>query len=209
MQVLMTTSPAAWVACPPRSPNTVKPSSRTRTIASGMLHQALRHHLPSTDGHDDPSAQPPTLKRRVLAAAAEGGRVNGPLGIRVDQDPFVLERLADDLPRPRHAGPIDGAIGETKPQDDAYRRLETVEAVGASLLRGLVVRRMVSGNHIDHAFDQRLAQRIAVVGGAQRRIDIAMWTHCRRIPRREREVMRGGFGRHREAVGLGGTNQLD
>src|ERR1700693_6027136 len=187
MQVLMTTSPAPWVACPPRSPNTVNPSSRTRTIASGMLHHALRHHLPSTDAHDDPSAQPPTLKRRVLAAAPKGGPVNGPLGIRVDQDPFVLERLADDLPRPRHTGPIDDPIGETKPQDDAHRRLETVETVGAGLLRGLVVRRMVSGDHIDHAFDQRLAQRIAVIAGAQRRVDIAMRTHCRRIPRRECE----------------------
>src|SRR6202790_5282243 len=119
MQVLITTSPAAWVACPPRSPKTVKPSSRTRTIASGMLHQALRHHLPSTDRHDDVSAQPP-LKRRVLAAAAEGGRVNGPFGIRVDQDPFLLERLAGDLAWARHAGAVDDAIGEAEPQDDAH-----------------------------------------------------------------------------------------
>src|ERR1700730_12125240 len=174
MQVLMTTSPAAWVACPPRAPNTVKPSSRTRTVASGMLHHPLRHTWLPTDAHDHPAVQPPTLKRRVLAAAPKGGPVDGPLGIRVDQDPFVLERLADDLPRPRYTGAVDNAIGETKPQDDAHRRLETVETVGAGLLRGLIVRRMVSGDHIDHAFDQRLAQRIAVVGGAQRRVDIAM-----------------------------------
>src|ERR1700694_590387 len=104
-----------------------------------MLHQALRHHLPSTDGHDDRSAYPLTLKRRVLAAAAEGGRVNGPLGIRVDQDPFVLERLAGDLPWARHAGAVDDAIGETKPQDNAHRRLDTVEGVRARLPRGLGV----------------------------------------------------------------------
>src|ERR1700730_1680297 len=209
MQVLITTSPAAWVACPPRSPNTVKPSSRTSTIASGMLHHALRHHLPSTDGHDDMSAQPPPLKRRVLAAAAEGGRVNDPFGIRVDQDPFLLERLAHDLPWAGHAGAVDDAIGETEPQDDAHRRLETVEAVGARLLRGLVMRRMIGRDHVDHSFYQRLAQRIAVLGGPERRIDVAVWTHRRRVPRCERKVMRGGFSRHRQAIRLGGTNQLD
>src|SRR5713101_6436224 len=135
MQVLITTSPPAWVACPPRSPNTVNPSSRTRTIASGMLHQALRYHLAATDCHDHSSAQPPTLKRRVLAAAPEGRRVNRPLGVRINQDPFVFQGLADDLSWPRHAGAVDGAIGETEPQDDAHRRLETVEAIRAGLLR--------------------------------------------------------------------------
>src|SRR6202011_3717282 len=148
MQVLITTSPLACVASPPRSPKTVKPSSRTRTIASGMLHHTLRDHLPATDRHDDPAAYPPALKRRVLAAASEGRRVNRPLGSRIDQDPFVLQRLADDLSRPRDARAIDGA-------------------------------------------------RIAVVCGAQRRTDIAVWTHHVRIPRRQREVMGCGFGRHR------------
>src|SRR5260370_5287647 len=135
MQVLMTTSPAAWVACPPRSPNTVNPSSRTRTIGSGMLHQALRHHLTSTDGHDHPSSQPPTLERRVLAAAPEGRRVNGPLRVWIDEDPFVFQRLADDLPWPRHAGAVHGASIEAKPEDAGERRRATVEALGPPLLR--------------------------------------------------------------------------
>src|ERR1700704_6799510 len=106
MQVLITTSPLAWVAWPPRSPKTVKPSSRTRTIASGMLHHALRDRLAPADGHDDPSAQLAALKRGVLAAAPEGRGVNPPLGIRVDQDPFVLQRL----PRVRVA-----ASGDCRP----------------------------------------------------------------------------------------------
>src|ERR1700736_2460194 len=184
MQVLITTSPLACVASPPRSPKTVKPSSRTRTIASGMLHHTLRDHLPATDRHDDPSAYPPALKRRVLAAASEGRRVNRPLGRRSDQDPFVLQRLTDDLSRPRDARAIDGAAIESEPEDDSNRRLEAVEAVGTGLLRGLVMRRMIGRDHIDHPFDQRLAQRIAVVCGAQRRTDIAVWTHHVRIPRR-------------------------
>src|SRR5216683_3382463 len=174
MQVLITTSPLAWVACPPRSPNTVNPSSRSRTIASGMLHQALRDHLAAADGHDDPSAEAPALKRRVLASAPEGRRVNDPFGIRVDQDPFLFQRLADDLPRPQHTRAVDGATIESKPEDDAYRRLETVEAVGAGLLGGLVMGRVIGCDRIDHSVDQRLAQRIAIVRAAQRRIDIAI-----------------------------------
>src|SRR5260370_6054014 len=174
MQVLMTTSPAAWVACPPRSPNTVNPSSRTMTIGSGMLHQALRHHLTSTDSHDHPSSQPPTLERRVLSAAPEGRRVNGPLGVWIDEAPLVFQRLADDLPWPRHARAVHGASIEAKPEDDGDSGLETVEAVGAGFLRGLVMGRMICCDHIDHPFDQRLAQRITVVCGAQRRIDISV-----------------------------------
>src|SRR5260370_13444132 len=126
MQVLMTTSPAAWVACPPRSPNTVNPSSRTRTIGSGMLHQALRHHLTSTDGHDHPSSQPPTLERRVLAAAPEGRCINRPLGVRIDQDPFVFQRLADDLPWSGDARPVHGATIKAKPPADGHIPLQTL-----------------------------------------------------------------------------------
>src|SRR2546428_4983497 len=100
MQVLITTSPLPWVACPPRSPKTVKPSSRTRAIASDMLHHALRDDLAAADGHDDPSAQLPALKRRVLASAAERRRIDPPFGTGVDQDPFVLQGLADDRSRP-------------------------------------------------------------------------------------------------------------
>src|SRR2546423_3326175 len=139
MQVLMTTSPPAWVACPPCSPNTVNPSSSTRTIGSGMLHQALRHHLAATDGHDHPSAQPPAGKGRVLAAAPEGRCVHRPFGIRIDQDPFVIQRLADDLSRPRHTCAVDSPIGEAQPQDNTHRGLETVEALRPGLLRGLVM----------------------------------------------------------------------
>src|SRR2546430_17340106 len=97
MQVLITTSPLARVACPPRSPNSVNPSSSTRTIGSGMLHQPLRHHLPAADGHHHPSAQPPAGKGRVPAPPPEGRWIHRPLRIRVDQDPFILQRLADDL----------------------------------------------------------------------------------------------------------------
>src|SRR5712691_6885211 len=154
MQVLMTISPPAWLACPPRSPNTVNPSSRTTPIGSGMLHQALRHHLAATDGHDDPSAQPPTLERGVLAAALKGRRVNRPLNVRIDQDPFVFQGLVDDLSWPRHARAVHGASIEAKPEDDAHGRLEPVEAVGAGLLRGLLMGRMIGCDHVDHAFDQ-------------------------------------------------------
>src|SRR2546430_6674685 len=81
MQVLITTSPLARVACPPRSPNSVNPSSSTRTIGSGMLHQPLRHNLPATDRHDDPSAQPPAGKGRIPATAPEGRWLHRPLRI--------------------------------------------------------------------------------------------------------------------------------
>src|ERR1700682_1895801 len=99
MQVLMTTSPVDWVACPPRSPSTGKPSSSTRTIGSDMLHHALRHNLATTDRHDHASAQSATLERRVLAATPEGRRIDRPLLAGIDQDPFVVKRLADDLSR--------------------------------------------------------------------------------------------------------------
>src|SRR6202171_4918074 len=104
MQVCITPSPVAWVACPPRSPHRVKPASRTRTIGSGMLHHALGNHLAATDGHDDPSAQSPTLERRVLAATLEGRGVDRPLFLGIDQYPFVVQRLADHLSRPGYAG---------------------------------------------------------------------------------------------------------
>src|SRR6202171_3537019 len=116
MQVLITTSPVAWVACPPRWPNRVKPSSRTRTIGSGMLHHALGHHLAATDGHDDPSAQSPTLERRVLAATLEGRGVDRPLFLGIDQDPFVVQRLPDDLSGPGYAGTADDSTIDAGPE---------------------------------------------------------------------------------------------
>src|SRR5712692_7161013 len=179
MQVLMTTSPLAWVAWPPRSPTSVKPSSRTRTIGSGMLHYALRHHLALADGHDDPPAQAPPRKGRVLAAAPEARRVNRPLGVWIDQDPFVVAGLIDDLARPRHAGSVDDRITQAQPEDDTHGRLEAMEAVGTSLLGHDVVGRMIGCDGIDHALDQRMAQRVTIIGRPQRRIDIPLRPHRR------------------------------
>src|SRR5258708_7401587 len=156
MQVLITTSPLAWVAWPPRSPSTVKPSSRTRTIGSGMLHHALRHHLAATDRHDDPSAQAPTLKRRVLATTLEGRRIDCPLFIGIDQDPLVFERLADDLSRPGYAGAVDDSTIEAESEDHPNGGLEAVEAVRTRLLRPPLVRRVVGGDHVDHPIHKRL-----------------------------------------------------
>src|ERR1700674_2221793 len=173
MQVLITTSPLAWVACPPRSPKTVKPSSRTRTIGSGMLHHALRHHLAATDGHDDPPAQSPTLERCVLAATPEGWPIDCPLFIRIDQDPFVFQRLADDLSRPGYAGAVDDSTIEAEPEDHAHGRLETMEAIRAGLLRRPLVRRVVGGDRVDHPIHKRPAEGISIIRGSQRWIDIA------------------------------------
>src|ERR1700704_747615 len=197
MQVLITTSPLAWVASPPRSPNTVKPSSRTSTIASGMLHHALRDDLAAADGHDDPTAYPPPLKRRVLATAPKGRRVNPPFGIRIDQDPLVLERLAGDLTGPRYSGTVDGASVEAEPEHDANRGLEAMEAVRACLLGRQLVRRVVGRDRIDDPFDERVAQGITIVRAPQRRIDIAVWTHGPHVTRAQCQMVRRGFGRHR------------
>src|ERR1700687_5132373 len=129
MHVLITTSPVAWVACPPHSPNRVKPSSRTRTIGAGMLHHALGHHLAATDGHDDPSAQSPTLERRVLAATLEGRGIDRPLFLGIDQDPFVVKGLAEDLFGPGSARTVHDSTIEAEPENDPDGRLEAMEAV--------------------------------------------------------------------------------
>src|SRR4029077_4465401 len=121
-------------------PSTVNPSSRTRTIGSGMLHDALRHHLAPTDGHDHLTAQPPTLEGRVLAATLEGGRIDPPFFVGIDQDPFVFQRLADDLSGSRYAGTVAGATGGAEPKDAPPRRFEAMEAVRARLLRGPLMR---------------------------------------------------------------------
>src|SRR5438270_8800002 len=202
MQVLITISPLAWVAWPPRSPSTVKPSSRTRTIGSGMLHQSLRHHLSLADGHDHPPAQAPAGKRRVLAATAEGRWINRPLGIRVDQDPLVLARLIDDLARPRHACSVDDRISKAEAEDDADRRLEAMKAVRASLLGRQLVGRMVGRDHIDNALDQRVAQCLAVVGRAQWWIDIPGRTDRLRLAGGQSEVMGRSLRRHPQPICL-------
>src|SRR6267143_5045692 len=154
MQVLITISPLAWVAWPPRSPNTVKPSSRTRTIGSGMLHHALRHHLTATDRHDDPPAQSPTLERGVLATTLEGRRIDRPLFIGINQDPFVFQRLTGDLARPGYAGAVDDPTIQAESEDDADGGLEAMEAVGARFLRCPVMRCVVGGDHVDYAIQQ-------------------------------------------------------
>src|SRR2546429_7185504 len=64
MQVLMTTSPLACVARPPRSPTSTNPSSSRRTIGSGMLHHPFHHDLAVAQGHHDASAEPPPGKGR-------------------------------------------------------------------------------------------------------------------------------------------------
>src|SRR6266853_391518 len=209
MQVLITTSPLAWVAWPPRSPNTVKPSSRTRTTGSGMLHHTLRHHLATTDRHDDPSAQSPALERCVLAATLEGRRIDRPLFVGIDQDPLVFQRLAHDLSRPGYASPIDDAAIEAEPEDDANGRLKPMEAVRAGLLCHPLVRRMVGSDHVDHPIQQTLVQGIAVIDGSQRRIDSALWVNDPRIPLRQHQVVRRDLGRDRQSLRLRRANQLD
>src|SRR6202162_1874897 len=160
MQVLITTSPVAWVAWPPRSPSTVNPSSRTRTIESGMLHHALGHDLAATDCHHNESAQSATLEWRVLAATLEGRRIDRPLFVGIDQDPFVLQRLADDLSRSGYTGAVDDATVKAEPEDHPHGRLEAMEAVRAGLLRRRLMRRVVGGDHVGHAIDAGLTQGI-------------------------------------------------
>src|SRR3979411_1471862 len=150
MQVLITTSPEAGAACPPRSPKTVKPSSRTSTIGSGMLHHALRHHLAATDGHDDPPAQSPTMERGVPTTTLEGRAVDRPFFMRIDQDPLVFQRLAKDLPRAGYASAVDDTAVQAEPEDDPNRGLEAMETIRARLLRPLVMRRVIGGDDVDH-----------------------------------------------------------
>src|SRR6202162_3956973 len=209
MQVLITTSPVAWVAWPPRSPNTVKPSSRTRTIGSGMLHHTLRHHLAATDGHDDPSAQSPTLERRVLAATLEGRRIDRPLFVGIDQDPLVFQRLAYDLSWPGYAGAIDDATIEAEPEDHANGRLKAMEAVRTGLLGRPLVRRMVGSDHVDHPIQQTPVQGIAVIKRSQGRIDIALRAHGPRIFLGQHQVVRRDLGRDRQSLRFRRANQLD
>src|SRR4029077_2910809 len=202
MQVLITTSPLAWVAWPPRSPNTVKPSSRTRTIGSGMLHHTLRDHLAVTDGHDDPSAQSPTLERRVLAATLQGRRVDDPLFVGIDQDPFVFKRLAHDLSWARHAGAIDDPTIEAEPEDYRKGRLKGMEAVSAGLLCRALVRRMVGSDRVDHPIHERPVEGCSIILCSQRRIDIPLRAHGPRILLRQCQVVRRGLGGHRQPFRL-------
>src|SRR6202158_1729167 len=209
MHVLITTSPVAWVACPPHSPNRVKPSSRTRTIGSGMLHHALGHHLAATDGHDDPSAQSPTLERRVLAAALEGRGVDRPLFLGINQYPFVVQRLADDLSRPGYAGTVDDSTIEAESENDPDGRLEAIEAARARLLRRPLMRCVVGGDHVDHPIHQRPAEGLSIIGGSQRWIDIAVGTHRPHVLLRQRQVVPRDVGRYAQPLRLRGANQLD
>src|SRR2546421_12796206 len=101
MQVLMTTSPLACVARPPRSPTSTNPSSSRRTIGSGMLHHPFHHDLAVAQGHHDASAEPPPSKGRVFPPTLEGGAVHDQLHKRVDKDSLVVNRLTNEiLPSP-------------------------------------------------------------------------------------------------------------
>src|SRR5207248_8244925 len=91
MQVLMTTSPLACVARPPRSPTSTNPSSSRSTIGSGMLHHPFHHNLAPARRHHDPSAHPPPGKRRVLSSTLERSSIHDPLRRGVDQDPLVID----------------------------------------------------------------------------------------------------------------------
>src|SRR3982751_3269014 len=89
MQVLMTTSPLAWAACPPRSPSSVKPSSRTSASGSDTLHHPLEQHLSATDGHDGTAVQTPAGKGGIPAPAAKGRGVDRPVELGIDQNPVT------------------------------------------------------------------------------------------------------------------------
>src|SRR2546421_7439046 len=209
MQVLITISPVAWVAWPPRSPKTVNPSSRTRTIGSGMLQHPLRHHLTATDGHDDPSAQSPTLERGVLAATLEGRRIDRPLFMGIDQDPFVFQRLAGDLSRPGYAGAVDDPTIQAESEDDADGGLEAMEAVSARFLGCPLMRRVIGGDRVDYTIQQGMTEGIPVIGRSQRRIDIAVRSHGPGILLGEGQVMRRGLGGDRQVLRLRSADQLD
>src|SRR5437660_12264336 len=209
MQVLITTSPLACVAWPPRSPNTVKPSSRARTIGSGMLQHPLGHDLTAADGHDDPPAKSPALEGRVLAAALERRRIDGPLFVRVDQDPLVFQGLPDNLSRPRDAGAVDDPSIETKPEDDVDRRLEAVEAERARLFRRPLAGRVVGRDGVVDSLRHPAAEGLSIVRRSQRWIHVPLWARGPHVLRRERQVVRGRFGGHVQAFDLGRANQLD
>src|SRR5947207_1622983 len=155
MQVLMTTSPLACVARPPRSPTSTNPSSSRRTIGSGMLHHPFHHDLAVAQGHHDASAEPPPGKGRVFSPTLEGGAVHGPLHKGVDQDPLVVDCLSDDLARSLDTGSVEHPIVEPQPHHDRHGGLEAMEPVRAGGLGAHVVRSMVGGDRIDHAFGQR------------------------------------------------------
>src|SRR5947207_488300 len=131
MQVLMTTSPLACVARPPRSPTSTNPSSSRRTIGSGMLHHPFHHDLAVAQGHHDASAEPPPGKGRVFSPTLEGGAVHGPLHKGVDQDPLVVDCLSDDLARSLDSGSIEHPIVEPQPHHDRHGGLEAMEPVRA------------------------------------------------------------------------------
>src|SRR5436853_6998368 len=78
MHVLKTTSPPASVALPPRSPESMKPSSSTSSMRSGNCYLRAMHHFTPDDGLDDAAAHPPALQRRVVHAATDGLGLNQP-----------------------------------------------------------------------------------------------------------------------------------
>ena len=100
-------------------------------------------------------------------------------------------------------------VHEPQPHHDRHGGLEAMEPVRAGGLGAHVVRSMVGGDRIDHAFGQRLPQRLAIVDRSQRWIDGPLRAQGRHVPRRQREVVRRRLRRHQQPVLLRGPDQLD
>ena len=71
------------------------------------------------------------------------------------------------------------------------------------------VRRVIGGDGVDRAVGQAGLDRGDVGGGAQRRVDLEHGVVAGEQLVGEREVVRRRLGRDRQAVGLGGADQLD
>src|SRR5437660_12695872 len=168
MHVLKTTSPPASVALPPRSPESMKPSSSTSSMRSGNCYLRAMHHFAPDDGHDDAAAHAPALQRCVVPAAIEGFGLDQPLLVGIDQDPLVEELLAEDAAGPGDACSVDDLPGQSQCQHRGQRRLETVQTVSRSflvMLHRVLVGCVVGRNHIDDAVDERVAKGDRIRGG--------------------------------------------
>ena len=137
---------------------------------------------------------------RLREASAAGSTAQRPrrvdereVGRLPDGDrPAVAAEPADAARADAHpvgdAGPVEQAGLDHRLGDDADRGLEAEHAEGGAVplavlvLRG--VRRVVGGDRVDRAVGERLAQRLDVLGGAQRRVDlvdrVVAWSPARR-----------------------------
>ena len=59
---------------------------------------------------------------------------------------------------------------------------------------------MVGGDHVDRAVGDPGAQRVAILGGAQRRVHLEVRVVADQIVVGEDQVVRGDFGRHPDPV---------